>query len=169
MWAGFSNVAAANPNAWDRETRSADVIANADSRNRMLAYPYTKLHNSQWNVDQAAGLILCSVDAARRYGISEDRWVFPLAVTESNHMLPLSFRKELHRCPGFRIAGGRAKEIAKLDFDDGTHIELYSCFPSAVRVQTFELGLDLERQLTITGGMTFGGGPLNNFVIQAAA
>jgi acetyl-CoA C-acetyltransferase len=69
MWAGFSEVAASNPNAWDREAHGADEIANPGPRNRMLAYPYSKLHNSQWNVDQAAGLILCSVEAARRFAV----------------------------------------------------------------------------------------------------
>ena len=32
-----------------------------------------------------------------------------------------------------------------------------------------ELGLPLDRPLTVTGGMTFGGGPLNNSVLQAMA
>ena len=169
MWARFSEVASSNPDAWDREARSADEIANPGPRNRMLAYPYTKLHNSQWNVDQAAGLILCSAEAANRFGIPEDRWVFPLAVTESNHMIPLSERAALHRSPGFRIAGRRALELAHLEIDDIAHLEIYSCFPSAVRVQTRELGISHARPLTVTGGMTFGGGPLNNFVIQAVA
>ena len=30
-------------------------------------------------------------------------------------------------------------------------------------------GLDAERPLTVTGGMTFGGGPLNNYVMHAIA
>jgi acetyl-CoA C-acetyltransferase len=37
----------------------------------------------------------------------------------------------------------------------------------AVRVQARELGIDEARPLTVTGGMTFAGGPLNNFVLQA--
>jgi hypothetical protein len=41
------------------------------------------------------------------------------------------------------------------------------CFPSAVRVQVRELGIDLRRPPTLTGGMAFAGGPLNNFVFQA--
>ncbi|TFG96753.1 MAG: hypothetical protein E4H11_02925 [Myxococcales bacterium] len=46
-------------------------------------------------------------------------------------------------------------------------MELYSCFPSAVRVQARELGIDESRPFTVTGGMPFAGGPLNNFVYQA--
>ena len=32
-----------------------------------------------------------------------------------------------------------------------------------------ELGLDLERRLTVTGGLTFAGGPLNNYVMHSIA
>jgi len=47
--------------------------------------------------------------------------------------------------------------------------DLYSCFPAAVEVQAAELGFDLARPLTITGGMTFAGGPYNNYSLQGAA
>ncbi len=46
-------------------------------------------------------------------------------------------------------------------------MELYSCFPQAVRAQLREIGLASEGPLSVTGAMTFGGGPLNNFVLQA--
>jgi acetyl-CoA C-acetyltransferase len=49
------------------------------------------------------------------------------------------------------------------------NIELYSCFPSAVRVQQRELGLPLGDTPTVTGGMAFAGGPFNNFVYQSTA
>lgn len=168
MWAGFSSVAAANPDAWNRQTLTADDIAATTGGNRMLAFPYTKLHNSQWNVDQAAGLIMCSVAAARAAGIAEDTWVFPLAVTESNHMVPLSERRDMHRSDGFRIAGRRALDAAGLSIDAVRHLELYSCFPIAVRIQAREMGVAAGRTLTVTGGMPFAGGPVNNFVLQAA-
>jgi acetyl-CoA C-acetyltransferase len=167
LWADFSRVAADNPRAWNPHTVSAEEIAGTGSGNRMLAFPYTKLHNSQWNVDQAAGLIFCSVAAARAAGVPESQWVFPLAVADSNHMVPLSNRAELHSSHGFRIAGQRALDVAGLDIEAIAHLELYSCFPVAVRVQARELGIAAGRRLTVTGGMAFAGGPLNNFVPQA--
>ncbi|MDX2169389.1 MAG: acetyl-CoA acetyltransferase, partial [Deltaproteobacteria bacterium] len=167
LWADFSRVAAANPAAWDREPHDEAALRGGDARNRLLAFPYAKLHNSQWNVDQAAGLIFTSVATARAAGIDERRWVFPLAVAESNHMVPLSERAEVHRSHGFRLAGARALEHAELAIGAVAHLELYSCFPAAVRVQTRELGIDAGRPLTESGGMAFAGGPLNNFVLQA--
>ncbi|MEZ4216433.1 MAG: acetyl-CoA acetyltransferase [Myxococcota bacterium] len=169
LYAAFSAVAARNPFAWRREPVAAEAIERASDANPMLAFPYTKLHTSQWNVDQAAGLVLCSLAAAERHGVPRERCVFPLAVAESNHMVPLAERAEPERCHGVAIAGERLAEIAGVAARDAEHLELYSCFPSAVRMQARELGIALDRPLTVTGGMAFGGGPLNNFVLQAIA
>ena len=169
LWARFAQVAAANPDAWFRDGLDAAAIATPDNGNRMLAWPYTKWHNSQWNVDQAAALIFCSAGTARALGISPDRWVFPWAAAESNHVVPVSERPELHRSPGFAHAGRALSGHLGMAPSDADHVDLYSCFPIAVRTQALELGLDLGRDLTVTGGMTWAGGPLNNYVIQAAA
>ena len=169
LWAGMSAVAAANPDAWNRTPVDAKTIRGGTpgGTNRMIAFPYTKLHNSQWNVDQASGLIFCSLGRARALGLAEERFVYPLAVADNNHMVTLSERAELHRSPGFGHAGRAASRTAGLALSELSHRELYSCFPSAVRVQQRELGLDPALPVTLTGGMTFGGGPLNNFVLQA--
>ena len=169
MWSAMSRVAADNPDAWLREVFSADDLATASEKNRMLAFPYNRRHNSQWNVDQAAGLILCSVETARSMEIPERLWVFPRAIAESNHMVPLCERAELHRSHGFQLAGARAFEAAGVSAAETSIRELYSCFPAAVRTQIREFGLDPGDATTVTGGMAFAGGPLNNFVLQALA
>jgi acetyl-CoA C-acetyltransferase len=48
-------------------------------------------------------------------------------------------------------------------------VDVYSCFPSAVQIACQELGIDTNRQLTVTGGLTFAGGPLNNYVMHSIA
>lgn len=167
LYEGFSRIAQSNPDAWNRQPVDAAFIRDASAKNKMLAYPYTKWHNSQWNVDQASALIFCSVGKARELGIDEARWVFPLASTESNFMSMVAARKPLHRCPGFHHAGKKALALAGKTPEDIDFMELYSCFPSAVRMQLAEMGLDASKDLSVTGAMTFGGGPLNNFVLQA--
>ena len=167
LWAGMSEVAAANPRAWSREPLSLEAIRDPGPDNPMLAFPYAKRHNSQWNVDQAAALLFTTEARARAAGVPESQWVRPRAVVESNHMLPLAERAELHRCPGFRVAGRRAFELSELSPQDVSFLELYSCFPAAVRVQQRELGLLRDGVPSLTGGMAFAGGPLNNFVLQA--
>lgn len=169
LYERFNRIAGENPDAWRRDPVTAEEIRNPSDRNPMIAFPYTRLHNSSWNVDQAAGLLFCSAAVAETAGVPRDRWVFPLASTESNHMLDLSRRAELHRCPAVRIAGGRALEIAEREPDALDRYEVYSCFPSAVRITARELELPADRALTVTGGMPFAGGPLNNYVLQATA
>ena len=167
LWSRFSLVARDNPDAWNRQPMTADDIRRPGPRNKPLAWPYNKWHNSQWNVDQAACLILCSAEAARAHGVPTDRWVFPLAIAQSNHMVPVSRRGQIHRSPGFAVAAATAFRLAGAGIDAVAHVDLYSCFPIAVRTQALELGLGPERPLTVTGGMTFAGGPFDNYVLQS--
>lgn len=167
MYDRLSQLAADNPDAWSNQIVEAGFIREHSANNRMLAFPYTKLHNSQWNVDQAAGLILCSTQVAQELGIDRRKWIFPRAFTESNAMSVVASRRDLGASPGFRIAGKVAMELAGVSFSQLRLCELYSCFPYAIRVQLHEFGMDSNRNVSVTGGMTFGGGPLNNFVFQA--
>jgi acetyl-CoA C-acetyltransferase len=168
-WSRFSQVAVENPLAWTRDSVSAESIGTPGPSNRMLATPYTKLQNSQWNVDQAAALLVTTVGVAAALGISSDRWVFPLGAAESNTMVPLVERAAPARCEGFGVVGAALEEITGLDPGSADYVELYSCFPAAVRIQANELGIGSSRALTVTGGMTFAGGPFNHFVFQALA
>jgi acetyl-CoA C-acetyltransferase len=169
LWAGFSSVAAGNPDAWRREPVTPEFLARPSGSNPMYCAPYTKWHCSQWNVDQASAFVLCSAEAAARHGVSRDSWVFPIAAVESNAMVPLSQRAVLHRAPAVAVGRKRLSALAGIDPRDADFLELYSCFPSAVEVQADELGVGPDRQLTVTGGMTFAGGPLDNSNLQALA
>lgn len=169
LWEGFAAVAAHAPGAWNQQAMPSEAIAIASDSNRTIAAPYTKWLISQWNVDQAAALVVTSVGIARELGIDSSRWVFPLATGVSNLVVPMPERDEIHRWPASGLAGRAALSSAQVSIDEIDLIDLYSCFPAAVEVQAAELGLDLDRQLTITGGMTFAGGPYNNYSLQGAA
>ena len=172
LWSRFSEVAAANPGAWIRSARSPEEIVTPSADNRMIAYPYTKLCTANMQVDQGAGYIVCSAEAARSAGVPEDRWVFPLAGADANDHWFISEREDLHRSPAIRLAGGTALELAGLGIDDVAYVDLYSCFPAVVQIAARELGLrvdDPARPLTLTGGLTFGGGPGNNYTSHGIA
>lgn len=163
----FSRIAAGNPHAWQRNAIGAAAIREASERNPMQAFPYTRAHCSTWNVDQAGALLFCSASRAEQLGIARARWVFPVASTESNHMVAVSAREDLAACPGARLAGRAALDAAGLQAQDLDLVELYSCFPIAVQAYAAALGLPLTRELTVTGGMPFAGGPYNNYLLQA--
>ena len=169
LWAGFSRVAAGNPHAWIREAKSAEEIRTPTDANRAVTFPYPKFMNANNNVDQAAALILCSEAKARRLGIPSDQWIYPWSGTDGKDHYLASNRDSFHRSPGIRIAGNRALTLAGLTPADLDFIDVYSCFPVAVQVAREELGLDTGRPLTVTGGLTFAGGPLNNYVMHSIA
>ena len=167
MYQRFSEIAAANPDAWQRKPLSACDISEPSQRNPMQAFPYTRHHCASWNVDQASALLLCSVQRAQALGVDSSKWVYPLASTESGHMVPVSARDELWRCVGAQTAGHAALDISGLSVDALDWVELYNCFPVAVETYADALGLSLERDVSVTGGMSFAGGPFNNYVLQA--
>jgi acetyl-CoA C-acetyltransferase len=172
LWAGFSQVAATNPYAWFPEARTAEEIANVGPANRMISFPYPKLCTAIMGVDQGAGFIVCSVEAAKAAGVSQERWVFPLSGTDAHEHWFLSHRLELHRSPAIRLAGTKALALAEVGVDDLGPIDLYSCFPAVVQMAANELGLPIDdpgRPLTLTGGLTFAGGPGNNYVSHSIA
>ena len=169
LYARFSAIAAANPHAWHRQPYEAAQIRAVSTRNPMQAFPYTRLHVSTWNVNQAAALLFCSAARAEALGIPRARWIYALASSESNHMVPVSARADLSSCCGARITAQAALSGAQIDIDKLDLVELYSCFPVAVETYAEALGLSLKRDLTVTGGMPIAGGPYNNYVLQATA
>ncbi len=167
IWEHLAAIAVDNSDAWDRSAPSAEAIRDPGPDNRMLSFPYTKLMSSQWNVDQAGALLFCSVGTAEEMGVPRDRWVYPWASAVSNHVVPLEARADPGSSPGAEIAAAAVLEAAGVGIDDIAHIDLYSCFPAAVQTYRDALGVRPDRELSITGGMTFAGGPLNNYVVQA--
>ena len=169
LWSGFSQVAAGNPHAWLREARSADELATASPSNRPVSSPYLKLLTANIQVDQAAALVMCSAEAAERAGVPRDRWVFAWAGAHAQEEWHVSHRASLAESPAIRAMGRAALEHAGVGIDDVAHVDLYSCFPVAVEIAARELGLGLDRQLTVTGGLTFAGGPGNAYSLNATA
>lgn len=166
---GLSEVASKNPSAWLQRHISAEEIRTPTAANRMVNYPYTKLMTSNISVDQSAAILIASDEAARRFGISDAKRVYLHAATEMNYDTHLSERMELQRHPGMHVAAQRVLELAGATTDDIGPVDLYSCFPFAVQASAEALGLDLDRPLSVTGGLTFSGGPFGNYVVQAMA
>lgn len=169
LWSRFSAVAAANPWAWSRQSRTPEEIATPSPTNRMIGLPYTKYMNSNNDVDMSAALIMCSAERADALGIPRDRWVFPHAGTDCHEHNYVSNRWSFAHTPAVELGGRLALDLAGVGIDDIDLVDLYSCFPSAVQLGAQSLGLSLDRQLTRTGGLPFAGGPWNNYVMHSIA
>jgi len=167
LWSRFSKVAATNPTAWIRKEYSASEITTPSQANRVIGFPYTKLMNSNNDVDMGAALIICSVERAQTLGISKDKWVFLHSGTDCHEHNFVSHRDTFTETPAVRLGGEMAIHLANKTIDEIDIIDLYSCFPSAVQLGAASLGLSINSQLTRTGGLSFNGGPWNNYVMHA--
>lgn len=172
LWAGFSEIASRNPFAWSPTPESADRIAAVTPDNRAVSAPYTKLMCANLQVDLAAGSIVTSVAAAEAAGVPQDRWVFVHAGASAYDEWFVSERADLSRSPAIAALGAAALGHAGVGIEDVAHVDLYACFPSAVEIGADALGLPVDdpaRPLTVTGGLTFAGGPGNNYGSHAIA
>jgi acetyl-CoA C-acetyltransferase len=166
LYASMSEVAAANPYAWKRQVLTVDDLSPSPA-NPIIATPFTRAHCSDWNVDQASALLLCSARVARAAGIPTEKWVYPLASGISEHMVPVTARADLHAASGIHHAANAALDAAGLSPEQLDLVDLYSCYPPAVRAHAAALALAPHVPVTITGGMRFGGGPFNNYLLHA--
>jgi acetyl-CoA C-acetyltransferase len=169
MYSEFSKVAAANPHAWSHDVVSPEAIRDATPRNAMQAFPYTKRHCSNWNVNRGVAILVCSAATAETLGIDRRKWIFPLSTVESRHVVVLAQQRKLHSHAGTRLSAKRAFELANAAPKDVTAAELYSCFPAAVGSFAYDLELLASCPLTVTGSMAFSGGPFNHFTLDGVA
>jgi acetyl-CoA C-acetyltransferase len=170
LWARYAAVAAENPYAWIRTAPDAETIARTTPDNRPISWPYPKLMVANINVNQAAAVIVTSLAAGRRAGVAEDRlihlWGGASAVEPEDYLKRDRYDHSTAQTAvleaATRIGGGDAHAFR--------HMELYSCFPVVPKMAQRTLGLGPDAPSpTVAGGLTFFGGPLNNYMSHAIA
>jgi acetyl-CoA C-acetyltransferase len=171
LMARFSAVAAANPYAQLPVARSPDEIITPEGDNRYIGYPYTKYLNANMFVDQAAALLMMSSAAADRLGVPVEKRVFLHGSSDTHEKILVSERVNYWSSPAIRVGAREALRAAGAGVADLAHMDLYSCFPSAVEIAADEIGLsqDDPRGLTLTGGLPYFGGPGNAYSMHAIA
>jgi acetyl-CoA C-acetyltransferase len=171
LFAHFAAVAKANPLADRRAGYSAEAIATVNSDNPYIGFPYTKLMNANAYIDQAAALVLTSVAKAKALGIPAEKWVYLHGCADAHDHWYISDRHNYHSSPAMRTVARETFEMAGMSLADIAHMDLYSCFPSAVEIACTEMGIPMDdpRGLTITGGLPYFGGPGNNYVTHSIA
>ena len=170
LFAPFTKVAAKNPHAASPAEKTAQDIATPTERNRIVAEPYTKSMIARDQVNQAAAIVIASVEAARELGVPEDRWVHIHAATTAKEASVLH-RADLHLAPSAIDCANSALELAGTSMADIDHIDIYSCFPIPVSnlIEALGVAQDDPRGLTLTGGLPYFGGAGNNYSAHAIA
>ncbi|MCV7078140.1 acetyl-CoA acetyltransferase [Mycobacterium szulgai] len=170
LFAPFTKVAAANPFAAAPVERSVDELITVTESNRMISEPYPRLLVARDQVNQGAAALLMSVEAARRLGVPEEKWVYLRGHADLTEQSLLE-RPDLGHAPSAVMAAREALEVAGIGVDDVATFDLYSCFPVPVFNICDGLGIapDDPRGLTLTGGLPFFGGAGNNYSMHGVA
>ena len=165
----FSLVAKNNPLADRRQGYTAEVISNINEQNPYIGFPYSKLMNANAFIDQSSAIIMTSVKHAKELGINKNKWVYLHGCADTYDHWYLSDRINYHSSPAMKIACNEALKMANCSIDDIDFLDIYSCFPSAIKIACDEMKIDINtpKDLTVTGGLPYFGGPGNNYVTHS--
>ena len=168
LYAQYAAVAAENPYAWIQQAADARQIADVSKDNRLIDWPYPKSMVANPNVNQAAAVIVTSLSCAREAGIPEHRmvhlWGGAAAREPEDYLQRDRYDRSTAQSAVLKkvldLVGNEVKQFAKM--------ELYSCFPIVPKMALRELGLKSgDVSPSVTGGLSFFGGPLNNYMTHA--
>ncbi len=165
----FSKIASKNPYSWLQHPYTAEEITCPSPDNRKVNYPYTKRMCANKFVDQSGALIMTSEELAEKLEIDPKLWVNIMGGADLKNIFTITKRPHLHDSPATREGSRLALEQAGLKLKDINIFDIYSCFPSIVQIIKNELGLsdDDPRDITVTGGLPYFGGPMSNYSMHS--
>ena len=171
MMAAMSVVAEANPHAWRPTAIDAATVGTAGPDNRYVGWPYTKREVAVMDVDMSAALLLATRDKADALGVDEDRRLYLSGWAHAEDPASIAERADMSRSAAMAVVGRHALAGAGVGLDELDAFDLYSCFPSSLRLACDALGLAIDdpRGLTITGGLPYAGGPASGYLTHAIA
>lgn len=167
LWAGMSAVAAANETAWLRQAFLSEEIITPSDDNRPIAYPYLKRMVANASVNQGAGFIVTSLARARAAGISDERIICVGCGAAAHEPHSILKRDRYDRSAGMTVTLRKTLELNGLTSAAIDHVELYSCFPCIPKMARRVIDWPLDKPITAFGGLTFGGGPIGNYMSHA--
>jgi acetyl-CoA C-acetyltransferase len=170
LWARYAAIAATNESAWIRNAPNAKTIGTPAPDNRLISWPYPKLMVANPAVNMAAAIIVTSLAVAKAAGVPEGHIVHIWGGASAMEPEDFLHRDSYARSTAQEVTLQRAMALVGGDARRVDFVELYSCFPVVPKMAMQTLGLrDDEREPTVTGGLTFFGGPLNNYMSHAVA
>lgn len=167
IWSQMSEVAAANNGAWIKKTATPADILTVSEQNRAIAFPYNKLMVANSSVNQGAAFIIASLAEARRRGISEDRLIYVGMGAAAKEPASILARDRYYASVSMETSINRTLELNQLSAKDFDCVELYSCFPCVPKMARRTLGWPVDKPASVFGGLTFGGGPIANYMSHA--
>ena len=169
IWAGMSQVAEANPNAWIRTALPTEAILSPDADNRPITFPYQKRMVANSSVNQGAAFIVTSLARARAAGLADERIIHVGMGAAAHTPHNLLKRDQYASSAAIDVTLEQTLKRNNLTVADLTDVELYSCFPCIPKMARRVIDWPVDRPITAFGGLTFGGGPVGNYMSHAVA
>ncbi|MBK8545053.1 MAG: acetyl-CoA acetyltransferase [Caulobacteraceae bacterium] len=169
LWSGMSRVAAGRSDAWLRNEVSPAQILDVSPTNRPIAFPYTKLTVANASVNQGAAFIVTSLAKAKAAGVHEELLIYVGRGAAAREPGDVLARDRLDRSLSLEASLNGALRLNGLTSADIDLVELYSCFPVMPKLARRVIDWPVDRQITTFGGLTFGGGPVGNYMSHAIA
>lgn len=168
LWSTYSDVASHNPNAWLKKHFTPDEITTPSPENRLIAWPYTKLMVANPTVNMGGALLMTSLAKARAAGIAEEKLIYVWGGASAEEPRDYLLRDQFYESHPQNAVLTAVMDLVEGDGKKFDAIELYSCFPCVPKMARRTLGLGVDVQPTVTGGLTFFGAPLNTYMTHAA-
>lgn len=169
IWADMSKAASQQDAAWIQTAQTAEDLLNINRQNRMVSYPYPKTMIANIMVNQGAAVIISSLAEARAMGIPEQQLIYLWGGAAANEPDDYLCRNNYSESPAMDAVLNRTLAITQLKTSDIDLFELYSCFPCVPKMSRRSLGLAEDQGMSVIGGLSFFGGPGNNYMTHAIA
>ncbi|WP_342244609.1 hypothetical protein [Pseudomonas sp. OTU5201] len=169
IWSQNADAASGNSAAWLGKPHSADQIMENSDSNRMIAYPYRKLMVANPLVNQAGAILVTSLERARAAGIAPNQIIYIWSGARANEPQDFLVRDRFDHSTAQDAVLNSTLAQSELEPSEIDLVEFYSCFPTVPKMARRTLGFPLEKRLSLAGGLTFFGGPANNYMTHALA
>jgi hypothetical protein len=118
-------------------------------------------------VNQGAAIVLTSLERARSMRIDESQLIFVLGGASAMEPRDYLRRDQYERSDAQDVVLNSLRMLAHRNNGELDAMELYSCFPCVPKMTRRVLGLSADVTPTVTGGLSFFGAPLNNYMTHA--
>lgn len=168
LWSAFSEKSLTREHAQFAKSWSVDALVLDTDGNYRLTDIYRRWYVAQDAVDLGCAVILTSAGKAREMGIRDDNMVWLAGAAEAAEP-PISERRTLDRSDALDHAIAGALDQAGVTTTDLGPVDIYSCFPCAVfaAVDAFAEPARAPGDYTLTGGLSFFGGPGNGYALYS--
>ena len=124
LFAPFTTVAAKNPFSSSPVERTVDELTTVTEGNRMICDPYPRLLLARDQVNEGAAVLLMSVEAARRLGVPQEKWVYLRGHADLVEQKLLGC-VDVSTSPASIMAVREALSVAGTGLDDVATFDLY--------------------------------------------